>query len=161
MLTIDDKATAETLVSLNSSVHAWHASHFPDLFRDNADEGLLQYFKASLERPDCFHFVALDDTTPIGFVQSEIRSHNGSPFRQPQKLVYIVIVVVVPTYRGKGVGRKLIERVFDLARSRGIDRVELDHWDGNDAALVFEKLGFRPYRHDLAINLGANGRQAT
>jgi GNAT superfamily N-acetyltransferase len=96
---------------------------------------------------------------PIGFIQAEAISHHGSPFRHPQELLYVNIVVVLPDYRGKGVGRRLMEEVFRLARGRRITRVELDHWEGNDAALAFDKLGFRPYRHYMAIEIHADKPQ--
>jgi ribosomal protein S18 acetylase RimI-like enzyme len=149
MIEIKDKCNVETLLELNKYVHYWHVNNYPKIFKDNEDD-LRNYFNASLERPNTYHFIAYDDSKAIGFIQTQIVETNNSPFRFGQKLVYINIVVVKPEYHGKGIAQMLFEKVNELAKKNDISRIELDHWEGNArASAFFEKMGFKPYRHYL------------
>ncbi len=52
-------------------------------------------------------------------------------------------VIVSKAWRGGGLGRKLVEHVFDWARSQGMARVTLLADQSNGPALAFyERLGF-------------------
>jgi RimJ/RimL family protein N-acetyltransferase len=43
---------------------------------------------------------------------------------------------VLPRYRRRGLARAMIERIFGLARERGIRKVELEAFSDNDAAVA-------------------------
>jgi RimJ/RimL family protein N-acetyltransferase len=50
---------------------------------------------------------------------------------------------VLPPLRGRGVGRRLAEAAIDAARSRGVERVELEVFASNPRAIrLYERLGF-------------------
>lgn len=54
-------------------------------------------------------------------------------------------VIVSARQRGGGLGRRLVEHVFDWARAQGMSRVTLLADQANHAALAFyERLGFAP-----------------
>jgi ribosomal protein S18 acetylase RimI-like enzyme len=149
VIEIKDQCDVETLLELNQYVHQWHVSNYPKIFKNN-EADLRNYFCASLERPYTYHFVAYDNSDPIGFIQTQIIETNSSPFRLSQKMVYINIIVVKPAYHGTGVAQMLFDKVTELAKKNGITRMELDHWEGNARARAFfEKMGFKPYRHYL------------
>jgi len=152
MFTVKDNDTVETLLALNQFVHEWHVHAYPEIFRDNAAVEFREYFKGTLASPDCYHYVAYDNLKAVGFIQAEIKVFNGNAFRQPNRIVFVHIIVVHPGYRGQGVGHLLMEKVYELADSHGISRIELDHWAGNESASsFFGELGFKPYRHYLFI----------
>ncbi|MCL6589939.1 MAG: GNAT family N-acetyltransferase [Firmicutes bacterium] len=152
MFRIEEGRNPAILVSLNRFVHEWHVKAYPDIFRDGEDICLESYFKSSLEKPNFHHFIAYDDSKAVGFVQVEIRNFPGNSFRHPQKLIFLHIIVVLPEYRGKGVGQLLMDEVYGLASKNNISRIELDHWAGNDsAASFFGKMGFKPYRYFLFL----------
>ena len=152
MFIFKDNDTVETLLSLNQYVHEWHVKAYPNIFRDHAEEEFKKYFQSTLESPDCYHYVAYDDSRAIGLIQAKIKMFKGSAFCQPNKLVYVNIIVVHPEYRGKGVGHLLMNKVYELADKNGISRIELDHWEGNESASsFFGELGFKPFRHFMFI----------
>lgn len=136
-------------MELNKYVHQWHVNNYPKIFKDN-EADLRSYFSISLEKPNVYHFIAYDNTEALGFIQAQIVETNGSPFRYPQKLVYINIIVVKPEYHGKGIAQLLFERVNKLAEEHQIKRIELDHWAENERAhAFFVKMGFKPFRYYL------------
>jgi GNAT superfamily N-acetyltransferase len=56
---------------------------------------------------------------------------------------YLAELYVVPDKRGRGIGRALMDAVFDAAREKGAGHIELNTSDDDVAARVlYEKLGF-------------------
>ncbi len=52
-------------------------------------------------------------------------------------------VAVTPRLRGKGLGRRLMSRVMEVARERGVEKLYLEVRVSNDAALeLYRSLGF-------------------
>ena len=52
-------------------------------------------------------------------------------------------IVVHPAMRGRGIGTRLLEAVFDFARARGFGSVRLEVVDTNpDARRLYERMGF-------------------
>ena len=50
---------------------------------------------------------------------------------------------ILPDYRGKGLGRQLIETTLKAAKEAGFARIELDVYEDNARAIaLYEKLGF-------------------
>jgi ribosomal protein S18 acetylase RimI-like enzyme len=67
-------------------------------------------------------------------------------------------IAVAPEYRRSGVGKRLMQAVFDAMRQSGIREVELDVAAmRQDAIGLYSKLGFRRTRSYL--NLAATGRE--
>ena len=60
-----------------------------------------------------------------------------------QKDMYIDTLAVSPAMRGKGVGTRLLEAVFQTAREKGFKSVSLEVVDTNpDARRLYERVGF-------------------
>ena len=68
--------------------------------------------------------------------------------------LYLQDLFVSPEVRGTGIGRKLIEYVYDLGRAEGCARVHwLTHETNTDAMLLYDRIaersGFVQYRRAL------------
>lgn len=60
-------------------------------------------------------------------------------------VAYLEEISVHPDYRRFGIGRRLIEQVFEEARAANLKELVLRRWDKADWAVKFyEKLGFKP-----------------
>ena len=102
-------------------------------------EQTLQNIRAVLQRKDHVAFVAVYDKNVVGWIGAaeaimvEVMPHceiNG--------------LVINENYRGKGVGRLLIESVKRWARERGNNKISLRcNVKRTDAHLFYEHLGFR------------------
>lgn len=53
---------------------------------------------------------------------------------------YLMNIYTLPEYRGKGVGRKIIEFLIDDARRRGTEKIYLE--SSKDAKHLYEEIGF-------------------
>lgn len=67
---------------------------------------------------------------------------------------YLQDLFTVPAARGRGVGRALIEAVYDRARAAGCSRVYWQTHEGNATAMALydklaERSGFVVYRRDM------------
>jgi RimJ/RimL family protein N-acetyltransferase len=86
---------------------------------------------------DVAQFVALDDHRVVGWADivpapTYAIAHRGS-----------VGMGVLPGYRGRGIGRRLLEACIAKAWSKGITRIELEaRADNSHAIRLYEHLGF-------------------
>jgi GNAT superfamily N-acetyltransferase len=93
------------------------------------------------DRPYAETLIAEDDGKPVGFA---LFFHNFSTFLGRPGL-YLEDLFVLPDGRGKGVGRKLLERLAQVAVERDCGRLEWAVLDWNkDAIRFYERLGARP-----------------
>ena len=79
----------------------------------------------------------------VGFITGEILSKKEWYTVQ---LGTINNLFVLEEYRGKGIGKKLMETMMDAFKEKGINNFELYALNNNENALKFyEKLGFKKY----------------
>jgi GNAT superfamily N-acetyltransferase len=89
-------------------------------------------------RPAAEVILAYDDRTPVGFA---LFFHNFSTFLG-QSGLYLEDLFVVPAWRGRGVGRQLLNRLASIAVERGCGRMEWCVLDWNESAIGFyQRLG--------------------
>ena len=74
------------------------------------------------------------DDTPAGFVLSRHAADEEE----------LLLIAVMPDFRGLGLGRELIAQLFAAARDRGATRMFLEMRKGNPAIKLYEKVGFEP-----------------
>jgi ribosomal-protein-alanine N-acetyltransferase len=64
--------------------------------------------------------------------------------RQVLDEVELLLCAVAPGWRGRGIGRQMMEQVAESARSRGASRLFLEVREGNEAAIaLYRSVGFR------------------
>lgn len=94
----------------------------------------------------------------LAMLDGQARGIAGGYFPDDGTGPYLVSMWVESGVRRHGIGRRLVDAVFDWARSRGASRLLLDVTTTNDPAIRFyERLGFRrtgtikPYPNDTAL----------
>lgn len=71
----------------------------------------------------------------------------------------LLLIAVAPQHRRRGLGRALIERLFEQARARGVTRMFLEMRRGNPAIHLYEQVGFEPIGKRPKYYRMANGEQ--
>ena len=99
-------------------------------------EDVLAYLNWLFRRDVAGIFVAILDGKKVGFIASD---GNWFSKREGKVVGAIHELVVLPEYRGMGVGKKLLKRAIQYFKERGLDTVELWVGDKNSWALEFYK----------------------
>jgi aminoglycoside 6'-N-acetyltransferase I len=85
----------------------------------------------------------------VGWLESSLREIPES--LKPEKMGYLEGWFVVPKYRRKGIGKKLVEAAEAWAREQGCSVMGSDTWPENEVSLIaHEKLGYGVY--ERAVN---------
>jgi ribosomal protein S18 acetylase RimI-like enzyme len=104
--------------------------------------GYASFMSAQLEDTDKAVLVAEDDGSVIGYAYAAIEGYDYMALRGPAGVLHDIIVN--PEYRGRGVGRLLLDATLEFFRSRGVPRVVLSTAERNEAAQrLFASMGFR------------------
>ncbi|MCF7686990.1 MAG: GNAT family N-acetyltransferase [Cephaloticoccus sp.] len=94
------------------------------------------------QHPATLIFLAFDGDTPVGVAVCFL----GFSTFAAKPLINLHDVAVVPTHRGRGVGRGLLEAVETKARELGCCKLTLEVLDQNDRALrTYVAAGFKRY----------------
>ena len=90
-------------------------------------------FRESLDSENTIYIVAIEDEKVLGYVGMYISFEEGN----------ITNVAVSPNYRRKKIGQKLILKILEKAKQKGVTAVILEVRETNVAAIsLYEKMGF-------------------
>lgn len=141
-------ATAEDLPFLRAMLYEaafWN----PDVERWPMDVALgheqLARYHEGWGRDGDVGFVAVDAGTPVGGVYhrlftSEDHGHGYIDDDTPE-----LAIGVVPSHRGRGIGRALMEAIAEHGRSSGLARIALSVDPANPAKRLYASLGYVDY----------------
>ena len=105
------------------------------------EEDVVAYLQWLFRRDVAGIFVAKVDGKIVGFCASD---GNWYSKREGKVVGAIHELAVLPEYRGLGIGKELLRRVFEYFQERGLDTVELWVGDENTQAIKFYRsLGFK------------------
>lgn len=106
---------------------------------DLTEPGVIDEWVANLESGSSTSLVAYDSSGLVGYA-----TVHRNPARWTRR-VGEIRVNVSPEYRARGLGRRLIGQIFDLARSQGLRKLMANMTtDQPGAQAAFRKLGFVP-----------------
>lgn len=95
----------------------------------------------SIRKESNIYFLAMIDTTPIGFCKIKLDSLNEQIESVSQ--MELQKIYVLPGYQGSGAGSALLNTVLKLANETCPDYLWLDTSSGNEGAIrLYEKNGF-------------------
>ena len=94
------------------------------------------------DHPGALVLLAFADEQPVGVT---VGFFTLSTFRA-QPLLNIHDVAVLPAYRGRGVGRALLQAAEDRARQQGCCKLTLEVQDDNTTArILYQRFGFMDF----------------
>lgn len=113
---------------------------------ENADKW-ISFIRDTLVRGKGFLFVAKIGTKPIGFCTSSIFE---IPLEVSKLMGSINDLYVLPEFRRRGVGRKLMVASLRKLKAKGVEAVRLSVLKENRVAVrLYEKLGFKIYQYGM------------
>ena len=110
--------------------------------RSNLGEEALERYRAAPDDPDTLHLVAEARGAPIGMALGRVQAISSI---SDERVMEVSNVIVLPSYRRRGVARALIQALAAFAEERGATRLALKTYAQNDEAMRFwESVGFHP-----------------
>lgn len=102
-------------------------------------ETLTQMIEGLRETPQAFTLLAYLDEKPVGIANCFI----GFSTFEAQKIINIHDLAVLPEYRGKAIGEKLLESIQKKARKLKCCKLTLEvREDNNPARHLYKRFGF-------------------
>lgn len=141
---------------LARQINGDHHQNEPDIFcKPVADSEDWSFWKESHEKDGGFVLVALKNFKVVGFVAAEVSEVPNLPFLNSLKRCRIATIVVSNEHQKSGVGSALFERVCKIAKEQGAERLTLEVFEFNSAAIKFyEKHGFKNSAIHMSKSLG-------
>lgn len=101
--------------------------------------GMKKMFDHNFQSPEHFYIVALDGSRIVGFCSLTVK-HN---LWMQDFLGNVDEMIVDENYRVKGIGKKLMERITQIAIENKCKRIELESsFNREQAHEFYEELGF-------------------
>lgn len=116
---------------------AWAAT-YRGIFPDNEIDCFnyawhIQRDEQRLRRPDFFYYLVMDGRQCVGyFSYGKMAEGAYKDFRFRLQSLYLL-----PDYQGQGIGKKIMEQVFDACREMGFDKLFWDCSPHNMPAIGF------------------------
>ncbi|MBE5738823.1 MAG: GNAT family N-acetyltransferase [Clostridiales bacterium] len=125
-------------------------ANFKPGFSDEKKEYLRTFFGSDTKKL----FVCEERGEVCAYAMLELVVKPENVYRWEQRFIEVQELGTKESFRGKGMGRVLMEEIANYAREVGFPRVELNMWAFNDSALKFyEKMGFETYRRYMRLKV--------
>lgn len=116
-----------------------------------ADEWFLSYLMDQFDNAHCAIYVAEANSRVIGYTFGQVLQR---PTLRARECGYVADLCVHAEFRGRGLGRRLYERLRAWFRSRGVEAVEVQVVRANPASQIFwRKMGFSDFLRTLRSDL--------
>lgn len=128
----------------------FHAQLMPEIFQIADPIMTPEWFDDVLKNPNTALFLAEIEDNGVGVVLAELKTNIDDPIFRRRKYIYIDEIAVAASYRGRGIGRLLMEKIHRWAQEQGVAEIELKVWERNGRAINFyEKLGYQKWRRTM------------
>lgn len=151
---IDKTENTSLLAKLNHDVQQLHNEIEPEIFKPYSEEGMKCLFEEIILNSNSSAYVAFVENKPAGYILlSEVHKEENY-FRKSYSVLYIDQICVDEYYRGKGVGKALVNYSKLYAKERNIMRLEMDYWSKNKySGEFFRSQGFANFNERLYSNV--------
>lgn len=121
-----------------------YVEHYLHLWLEGGKEWYLeksyteQVILSEIEHPNSDYFFILIDASPVGYLKVNY------DYLEKNSALEVERIYFHQSYKGLGLGRKLMEFAFELAQKRGKESVILKAMDSSaDAIGFYHKIGFQ------------------
>lgn len=137
----------ELISQLNEEVQNIHATMYPDHFKEYEHDAVSDFFKIVMSNSDFEFYIIEENNIALGYVWIEIKEYKENAFRNSYKSIYVHQLNILETHRNKGLGKKIMNKVNEIAKLHNIMKIELNYWVDNETAKNFyEKNGYIKYK---------------
>ena len=125
------------IIDLLSQVHELHFEGRPDIFKDGINKYDYSELEAMIDEDKTLIYVYTDENDEVlGYAFLQFIS-VWNKMLHGVKYVFIDDLCVDKEYRGKGIGKALLDYVYELSKELNYDYVRLNVWSFNKEAKEF------------------------
>ena len=128
------------VAKIMDQVQKLHCENRPDIFKERTIDELEKQVIETINENENVIIVAENDSQEIvGILKYKIRiiEEGSRPNLKPNSILSISELGVEESWRGKGIGRQLMNEAENIKRRLGCERLELNCWSFNEKAMEF------------------------
>ena len=146
-----ERADLPQVLELCREVRQYHTDILGGYFAEQDDAFEQSGFLATLEDDRMTALVAEEGEEFNVYLLAE---KKYSPYLREPNVVHISNIGVKKGLRGKGIGKKLMDALFEMCKAEGVDEIRLGVFNKNTVAYKFyERYGFEPFEQRMSIRL--------
>jgi GNAT superfamily N-acetyltransferase len=151
---IVQKRDAGLLAKLNEDVQKIHHDIEPGIFKAYDYESMKGFFHELLEKDTLRAFIVHYLDRAAGYMLLTEKHLEETAFKEAYSVLSIDQICVEKAFKGKGLGKVLVDFAKDQARAKNISRLEMNYWSGNsNSGEFFRSQGFKTYNERLSLLL--------
>jgi len=148
------EATQKDFPKLNKlfkQIDGIHSEKHPELFKKPIDNVRSNEFISNLINNDKARLIVTTvKDEVVGLAIGYIESSPDFPLFVKREWLLISIIAVDNDYKRQGIGKKLLDKLYDWAKANNITDVELTVFAFNESAIKFyKKNGFTNIKHKM------------
>lgn len=123
-------------------------------YDETLDVDPISYYdlEVLINSADAEVLVAEDSERIVGSGYAKIL--EAKPYLNHDRYAYLGFMYVLPSHRGVGVNKLIVDDLLAWAKGRGLVEARLDVYDENEAALrAYKKVGFKGHLLNMRIGL--------
>lgn len=156
-LEIECTRDANLLAKLNHDVQEIHHEIEPEIFKPFDQENIEMFFQKVLENSNVTAYIAKANEIPAGYMLLVENTTVENPFKYACTILHIDQICVDSEYKGKGIGKALVQHAKRYAFERQIKRIEMNYWtQNNNSGEFFRNQGFVNFNERLFFNVEVN-----
>jgi ribosomal protein S18 acetylase RimI-like enzyme len=145
---------ANLLSRLNHDVQEIHHEIEPEIFKPFDQDHMETFFQKVLENSSVKAYIAKVDEIPAGYMLLAENTSVDNPYKYACTILHIDQICVESEFKGKGVGKALVDYAKQYAVSKQIKRIEMNYWTQNtNSGEFFRSQGFVNFNERLFINV--------
>lgn len=146
---------ANLLARLNHDVQEIHHDIEPEIFKPFNLDDIETFFQKVLVNSSVEAYIAMVDDVPAGYILLVENTTVENPFKYSCTTLHIDQICVESSYKGKGIGKALVDHAKRYAMEKQIKRIEMNYWTQNhNSGEFFRSQGFKNFNERLFINVG-------
>ena len=146
----DAQQVEECFVELQDFLHRLE----PNVLEGKAAKKYLDFMFARCAETSGKMFVAEVDNQVVGFVSLWVKVQSEALEEEPLEYAFVSDLVVLPAYRGRGLGRALLQKAEEHALLQGATTLKLEVLARNGVATkLYKNHGFYEYQVLLVKSL--------
>jgi diamine N-acetyltransferase len=154
-----NRSDYEALLPLFRQVHDLHVCERPDLYKECSTPVDEAYYERQLADVHQYISVACIGTEIVGFVVMREEEIAENSFVNARKVLLIDSLCVAEDQRKMGIGKKIMQHVFDFGKELKVESIELGVLEKNLTAIKFyESIGLvtKSRKMEFVLNQDSN-----